>query len=162
MRKRSREEEAERQRRRRSKGRSSRRTLKNIIIDDEETLRKALKAEGIHVTLSLEYAVIEKLRRMCNEYKRGQAAEAWKAVAHLPAATTGILPRLESSEEHPNVKKPRVHYNEYVPLDMARWNKLTPEQQEAYWDEMREQDEEREGIPNLSGYQRADPWEFAE
>ena len=79
MRKRSREEEAERQRRRRSKGRSNRRTLKNIIIDDEETLRKALKAEGIHVTLSLEYAVIEKLRRMCNEYKRGQAAEAWKA-----------------------------------------------------------------------------------
>jgi len=120
MRKRSREEEAERQRRRRSKGRSNRRTLKDIIIDDEETLRKALKAEGIHVTLSLEYAVIEKLRRMCNEYKRGQAAEAWKAVAHLPAATTGILPRL------------------------------------------REQDEERQGIPNLSGYQRADAWEFAE
>ena len=83
MRMRSREEERDRQRRRRSKGRSHRRTLKNIIVDDEETLRKALKAEGIHVTLSLEYAVIEKLRRMCNEYKRGHAAEAWKAVGQV-------------------------------------------------------------------------------
>jgi hypothetical protein len=141
MRQRSREEEAERQRRRRSKARSLRRTLKNVIIDDEETLRKALEAEGIHVSLSLEYAVIEKLRRICVEYKRGQAAKAWEAVAHLPVATTGILPRLQSSDEHPNVKKPRVHYNEYVPFDTAHWKKLSPEQQEAYWDEIREREE---------------------
>jgi hypothetical protein len=70
MRKRSREEEAERQRRRRSKGRSNRRPLKNIYVDDEEALRKALAAEGIHVTLCLEYAVMEKLRRICDEHKR--------------------------------------------------------------------------------------------
>ena len=36
MRKRTREEEAERQRRRRSKGRSNRRTLKNIYVNDED------------------------------------------------------------------------------------------------------------------------------
>jgi hypothetical protein len=34
-----------------------------------------------------------------------------------------------------------VHYNEYVPFDMARWNKLSPEQQEAYWDGIREREE---------------------
>jgi hypothetical protein len=86
MGKRTREQERQKQQLRRSRERSQRRTLKNITIDDEDTLRKALEDEGIHVSLSLEYAVIEKLRRICVEHKRGQASKAWEAVAHLPVA----------------------------------------------------------------------------
>ena len=162
MRKRSREEERDRQRRRRNRGRSLRRTLKNIIIDDEDTLRKALAAEGIHVTLSLEYAVIEKLRRICNEYKRADAKKAWDSISHIPSAHAGILTRLESSEEPLQAPhKPRKHHTDTVPWSqfIAWLHTLTPEQQEQYYDAERE---EREGTPNLSGYQRADPWEFAE
>jgi hypothetical protein len=138
MGRRTREQERKRQQLRRNKDRSRRITLKNIIIDDEETLRKALEDEGIHVSLSLEYAVIEKLRRMCSEYKVQKAEKAWQDIAHIPMAATGILLRIESSDEPPEApKKPRKHES----IAREKWWELSPEQQEYYWQERNERDD---------------------
>jgi hypothetical protein len=140
MGKRTKEQERQRSQRRRSRERSLQRTLKNITIDDEDILRKALADEGIHVSLSLEFAVVEKLRRTCSEYKLRQADKALEELNGIGNARTGILLRLESADEHPNVKNPmeQEHYNEYGFWDMEAWNKLSPEQQEAYWEEIDE------------------------
>jgi hypothetical protein len=151
MRKRSREEEAERQRRRRSKGRSNRRTLKNIYVDDEEALRKALADEGIHVTLCLEYAVMEKLRRICDEHKRAGAKKAWEELADKPTAANGLLQRLESSDEPPQAPhKPRKHYTDFVSSEQfyEHWRKLSPERREQHWAAMRGQEWENEVSPH--------------
>jgi hypothetical protein len=191
MGRRSKEEERERSRRRRSRGRSNRRTLKNIYVDDEETLRKALAAEGIHVTLCLEYAVMEKLWRICDEYKRAGAKKAWEELTDKPIAANGLLQRLESSEEPPQAPhKPRKHYTGLMSLGqfMDIWNRMTPEQRDRYWedrslplphdlqshtpepepgedewDEMVERVEEEENdSPSPPNLQRTPPWSWSE
>jgi hypothetical protein len=126
MGRRTKEQERARKRDRRSKERSGRRIVNGLPIADENTLRKVFEEEGIHVSLNLVFAIREHLDRLCFKYKREDAEKAFADIAHIPRSRTGILSRIESSDDPLQVpKKPRDHFTE--------WRRATTQEEYDAW-----------------------------
>ena len=122
MGRRTREQERNRSRDRRSKERSGKRIINGLVVRDENTLRKYLESEGIYAYLNLAIALNDYFDKRCNEYKREEAKRAFEEIERFPRVRTGLLSRIESSDEPLQVpENPRAHLTEYV----VDWKKMT-------------------------------------